>query len=256
MNRVLDFALAYARHGWPVFPLCERGKVPLAGSRGVHDATCDEAQVVAWWGRQPQLNIGCSPAGVPCLVLDIDPRHGGSRDGLDLPHTPTVLSGGGGWHLYFQPVAFRPRATAGPGLDVRAGWNPATLPPSVHASGAVYRWEVRPTVPLAPAPAWLLERITPPPPAPVKPVRTRGLEDTYQRAMQYLAAVPGVGEGERDRKVYGLARRLLDLFPTIGPDGTAHLLVTWDATRNSPPLGERIVRQKVASAARAPRMAT
>ena len=70
------YAIEYAVHHWPVFPL--RGKVPaIAGGRGVLDATCDVVIVTDWWhGPYSGCNIG---GRVPdsMVVLDVDPRHGG-----------------------------------------------------------------------------------------------------------------------------------------------------------------------------------
>ncbi|MFZ4629937.1 MAG: bifunctional DNA primase/polymerase [Blastocatellia bacterium] len=48
-----DVALAYARHGFPVFPLCPEKKVPLSGEGGFHKATIDVEQVADWWRRWP-----------------------------------------------------------------------------------------------------------------------------------------------------------------------------------------------------------
>lgn len=43
-TQILDAALQFARFGWKVFPLAPGSKVPLARSRGVHDATTDPRQ--------------------------------------------------------------------------------------------------------------------------------------------------------------------------------------------------------------------
>ena len=85
-----------------------------------------------------------------------------------LPTTPLVHSGGGGLHYYFQLSS---RGTVGntisfaPGLDTRALGGLIILPPSQHASGLPYAWDVDvdlETTPLAQAPEWLLGLIQPP----------------------------------------------------------------------------------------------
>ena len=47
MTLMVDWALAYAEHGWAVFPL--NGKIPCisknAGGPGVHGATTDPAKI-------------------------------------------------------------------------------------------------------------------------------------------------------------------------------------------------------------------
>ncbi len=107
-NPLLEFALLYARAGYPVVPLyttlepapenvvaaflrgevskqdavktakCSCGKAvctsvgkhPLP-ARGVNEATTDEAQILAWWAEHPEANVGIRmPPGK--FVLDFD----------------------------------------------------------------------------------------------------------------------------------------------------------------------------------------
>src|SRR5690242_204169 len=72
-------ALAYAGHGWHVFPLAPGGKTPIGG-HGQNDATTDREQVAAWWSATPQANIGiaCRPSGLFAVDLDV-------KDGIDGP---------------------------------------------------------------------------------------------------------------------------------------------------------------------------
>lgn len=41
-------ALAYARHGWPVFP-CRPGRKEPDTAHGFKDATIDPGRITAWW---------------------------------------------------------------------------------------------------------------------------------------------------------------------------------------------------------------
>jgi len=167
-------ALRYAAIGWPTFPLAECGKVPMVskaeGGRGYLDATTDEEQVRSWWTRWSLANIGI-PTGRRFDVLDVDPDHGGNETLAalvavhgQLPATRESHTGGGGRHFLFRPDA-RVRCSAGrlgPGLDVRGTGGYIVAPPSVHPNGRLYRWRAQ-DVALAPWPAWLLDRILPPP---------------------------------------------------------------------------------------------
>jgi len=180
----LRFARLYAQRGWPVFPVhipvrgtCSCGK-PGCHNIGKHpwtahgftDATTDMEQIRLWWEfDHPVSNIGIRTGQESKLVvLDIDPRHGGDESLRQLEakygplaKTATVLSGGGGRHLYFQHPGFRVPTISGklgPGLDIRGDSGSIVAPPSLHASGRRYQWgpgKNPDQVQLASLPAWL-----------------------------------------------------------------------------------------------------
>ncbi len=156
-------------------PECDSaGKHPISQlvPQGQKDATADPNTVCGWWEAYPDANVGiaCTEAS-GLLVIDVDPRHGGDKsyDGLraeyELPPTWTVRTGGGGWHLYFRhPGGAVRSALPGeyPGIDVK-GNGYVVAPPSVHASGKAYEWEVHPDdAPLAEVPDWLFKLIEKP----------------------------------------------------------------------------------------------
>lgn len=107
-----ESALELASCGWAVLPCRSSGpkaKAPLT-SYGKDDATTDPAVIQTWGKQWPTALVGVR---VPehLMVLDIDPRHGGSLEtlaatlGLDMmPETLSVTSGrgDGGIHLYYQ----------------------------------------------------------------------------------------------------------------------------------------------------------
>jgi hypothetical protein len=218
---MLDAALDYASRGVAVFPLwgirngrcgcgaagCQNaGKHPHRNApHGFKDATTDTATITRWWTEDPTANIG-TPTGAWCAVVDIDPRHGGD-DVLDqlerthspLPHTPEVLTGGGGRHLYFQPVAGLTNSSGkvGEGIDIRANGGYVLLPPSSHISGRDYADELLAPLfdtALAPMPSWLRDRATANGHAP-------GASSTF--------AVPAtIRDGTRNETLYKLARSL------------------------------------------------
>jgi putative DNA primase/helicase len=241
----LNAALAYARHGWLVFPShsvddgrcscgradCEHpGKHPRT-AHGVKDATTDKAVIRAWWTAHPEANVSVATGPVSGLVvIDVDPRHGGSLDfasvnGKDpIPWTPRSVTGGGGWHLLLAYPNFEVGNKTGlfPGIDVKGAGGSFVAPPSIHASGARYQWEIRPRlVPLAPLPVWLAEMLKPKP-APARPVslplpddlkeRQRELERQCRYAAKALAnealAVAGEPEGGRNDRLNAAAIKL------------------------------------------------
>src|SRR5450759_1847023 len=137
----LQYALQYARYGLQVLPLygihdghcackdgknCNRpGKHPRT-KNGVHDATTNSSQIKKWWGKWPNANIGIAAGRVSdIIVIDIDPRHNGTKTLKileakfgPLPSTMTSHTGGGGEHRYFKYPSFDVKSdTAGKVLD-------------------------------------------------------------------------------------------------------------------------------------------
>ena len=151
---MMDSAIRYASHGYRVFPLhtvmvegdctCGRRECTAVGKHprtehGVKDATTDQEQVRRWWRSFPRSNIRLA-MGNGLMVIDIDPRHGGSMETLmkiaPLPKTASVYTGGGGWHLYFTydpTLSIRNSAgLLGQGIDVRGDGGHVVAPPSLQ----------------------------------------------------------------------------------------------------------------------------
>jgi len=154
---MLEHALAYARRGWPVFPVA-RDKTPLT-VHGFKDATTDEEVVHYWFGRKAgPRNIGLAiPEGL--VVLDFDLRNGApSPDLLGLPSTKTVVTPGGGHRYYSVPEGVELAAKWMAGVDVkRAGRGYVLLPPS-NTDAGVYEWQDKRQKVVA-LPEWVLNNL-------------------------------------------------------------------------------------------------
>lgn len=153
-----EMALAYARHGWLVFPLhtvidggcdCRRpchspGKHPRT-MKGFKDATTDLDVIDRWWSMWPAANVGIRTgmeSGI--VVIDIDPRNGGLETAATLPlrRTAQVLTQGDGFHLYYlYPEEGAVAGSLGAGVDVKADGGYVAAPPSVGVDGQ-YVWVV------------------------------------------------------------------------------------------------------------------
>lgn len=195
----LATALAFARRGHAVFPVhhpvehngqiaCSCGRLcgknaakhPIAhyAPNGLRSATTESGIIKMWWElRVPEANLGVATDRL--VVIDVDPRHGGDESFAVLerehkiPPTWRTLTGGGGEHVLFacpdgveisNVVAENTdNPPLGTGIDVRARGGYIVAPPSRHISGRSYAWSVDhhpQDVLLAPAPDWLIDRLT------------------------------------------------------------------------------------------------
>jgi putative DNA primase/helicase len=218
-----DAALACARHYLAIHPcwwtkggVCQCRKGRRCESPGKHPilerwqdvATTDPALIERWWSRWPHANIGiaCGPSGI--LVLDIDPRHDGDETLRDLiaqygalPETPEVLTGGGGRHIYFAAPEGITNASPFAGIDIRGEGGFVVAPGSIHASSNTYEWEVSchpDSMPIAPAPRWLLDLLR-------QPLAAQGAPATHPRAAPMAERIP---EGGRHRALLSIAGTL------------------------------------------------
>ena len=129
-NAHLDAAVRYAEHGWPVFALQPGTKVPLPKSHGLLEATTDERQVVRWFERHPDRNIGVATGQPGPDVLDVDTKgersngygawNGLKREGLIGKPQGIVRTPSGGMHAYWRGTDQRSGALKEHGLDYRA----------------------------------------------------------------------------------------------------------------------------------------
>jgi putative DNA primase/helicase len=216
MSALGEAAVRYARRGWFVFPAAPRGKTPIT-KRGMLDATTDEGLVAAWWEQWPQANIGISCGPSRLLVVDLDgedavlawadlaARHGGH------PRTLAARTGKG-FHGYFSGEGRSSAGRIGAKIDTRGAGAYVIAPPSVHGSGAVYRW-IDATLDPVPAPEWLTEALDngrPEPPIGERRRLPEGVPFTpYGRSA--LAAITeemaATVEGERNSTLNALAYR-------------------------------------------------
>jgi hypothetical protein len=189
---LLQWAIAYATHGTPVFPCCPwdgayndykgnsiKAKAPLV-AHGFKDATTDVNQIGRWWETLfPFAMIGrMVPADQVCS--DIDPWKGGKLSDLQAivgfplgrePATQSTWSGrnDGGTHLFFQrPLGPLVSTKLPKGIDLRVGGNHYTIiAPSIHPeTGGAYAWMWDNQAPVQPCPPELADLL-------VQPERTK-----------------------------------------------------------------------------------
>jgi hypothetical protein len=243
-------ALAYAARGWSVIPAEPRGKRPVIAWQEFQQRIAAADEIAAWFRRWPRANVAVVTGAVSRLVvLDIDPRHGGTESlatlqdaRRPLPKTIEALTGGGGRHLYFAHPGgdVRNRVGLAPGIDLRGDGGCVIAPPSVHPSGEPYAW-VRAhgpdDVPAARMPVWLQQWPGDDPGRAGRPV-------AHWREL----ARSGVREGERNNAVASFAGHLLRRG--VDPEVVRELLLAWNRSRCDPPLPDSEVRATVESITR------
>lgn len=167
----LQAALDYLRMGWYPIPLCwpdeegncgcgrghgrrgrhnedtgdagkEIGKAPLLG--GYLELRPTAADIVKWWTRWPEANIGIllEPSGLVVIDLDSDGALN-LVEQLGYPTCPQVARNGQVKHLYFlrgdAPAIRVIKPASLPGIDILAGGY-VVAPPSRHKDGGRYEW--------------------------------------------------------------------------------------------------------------------
>lgn len=159
--------------GFSVFPIRASSKKP-AINWGQYQKVLPTAEECVKWDHADN-NIGIATGRISdCFVLDIDGEAGSKTLSQlialhgELPDTPVVKTGNG-QHYYFRYTPHHiirnltGKSVHGevlPGIDVRGDGGYAVSPPSVHPNKTAYEWIVNPwQVPLADAPAWLLDKV-------------------------------------------------------------------------------------------------
>jgi hypothetical protein len=180
-GRMLDAALAYAAHGFPIFPLSKRSKAPipkadrnthgkkLVRTGGFYKATTDPVIITQWWYRNEHLiGMPMGPAS-SVFAIDIDTAED-HADGIaewekiTAEHgeidTREHLTATGGRHLILkydddQPIGCS-RGLLPDGIDVKGRGGYIVMPPS-RRKDRDYRvgLDVDPIDP----PHWLIEMI-------------------------------------------------------------------------------------------------
>lgn len=242
----LEAALAYAAQGLLVLPVAPGGKQPLNrhGSRG---ASADPATIQGWWQRWPDAGVGIATGPESGLVvIDIDKKP--DIDGEEtlaglrprtLPRSWECLTGGGGRHLYLRYPRCRVGCSPlGPGVDVRGDGGFVVAPPTLHANGRRYRWEVGlhpEETALSDMPSWLVDVLAARD-APTDQTRTRG------------GRADTIREGQRNATLTSYAGSMRNRGMTW--ESILSALNAENEARCSPPLDRREVERIAASVAR------
>ncbi len=241
-NQKLEQALSLLKLGWSVIPL-GIDKKPLIEWKPFQAKRGSEEQIKEWFSK-PEVNIGVITGKISNLiVVDIDPRHGGTEEDFKEVQTIKSATGGGGWHYYFQYVeGVQNSANIKPGIDIRGEGGYVVVPPSSHSSGKDYEWITAPdtTDKLIPLPEFIKEWIA----------NQKGKPATNGKS-RVNNLLNGVEEGNRNESAASVVGKLLKRFKKDEWESEAWpLFQAWNK-QNNPPLSDDELRATFESIARA-----
>ena len=199
----LETALLYLDRGWSVIP-CYSNKMAMVSWKPFQKKLPTKDQIIKWWTASPNANIAIITGKLSNLtVVDVDPRNGGSNQGMNFI-TPTVKTGGGGWHYYFKFDGSKKRI-GGVGIDIQSEGSYVIAPPS--KTTGVYEWLIEG------------DPITLP----------EGFKETKTK-------YKGVSQGERNNMAASVCGSLLKQFDENQWESKVWpMLLAWNST-NTPPL--------------------
>jgi hypothetical protein len=229
-----------------VFPLKPKGKEPLTDDpkresrcppheHGLKDATTDLATIDAWWSMHPTANVALRTGDV-FDVLDLDGPEAVEKfrifcdeHSID-PATirKAVAKTSKGWHYFFNASGCGNRARMlGAPIDWRGKGGYVVAAPSIHPSGALYRWVVNLAGGLPDVPQALRDVLEPAAAVPLRPTLVRttfgeGEHDAYfKKAFEAeLERVKAAQTGERNVTVFNAMCNVIELVNS-GLDATA-----------------------------------
>ena len=150
---ILAAAETYARLGWHMLPLADRGKKPVINAWQVN-ASSDMAVIEGWWRERPTANLGVQ-LGQRSGIIDIECDSREAELALQRlfndnpPATCCYRSTRGTHRLFKWREGMVPQAMFKfEGIEFRLGGGDlgalSVFPPSMHSTGNKYTWLVAP----------------------------------------------------------------------------------------------------------------
>lgn len=142
-----EWALYYLRRGWSVVPVRRGEKIPAVPWHQYQHRRATLAEIEDWF-TDPTMGVGIVTGAISnIIVLDFDGSLGAETEAQILPRIgvgPVALTGGGGAHRIMAHPGRKVFTRTGvlPGMDVRGDGGFIVAPPSIHASGRQYSWDV------------------------------------------------------------------------------------------------------------------
>ncbi len=250
----LTWALELLSFGFT--PIPERNKTPMVAWKrdyGIDKRKPTEDEIREWFANGESIGILTGKFhGI--VVVDADSDEAVQYVQLTTGGSPLRVVSSRGKHFYFRHPGFSVKTNRRldqPPVDVKGEGGKATGPGSLHKSGMIYRLDdgcdlvsVK-ELPIY-NPSWFPE---PSAKIPERKSNTGKVADadSLDRAVRYLAKIPGSGKGNRNQQTFKAACSAIRDFG-VDYDAGVMLLNSWDEQVNDPPLGTREIQTIVASA--------
>lgn len=253
-----DIAIELAdKHGFAVFTLAYKTKVPHKGSHGFKDATRDRVKIEAMFAEHPDSNIAVAGGAVSgnIGIIDLDLDENGAYDGREelsdwqaehgrFPETACVVTGRGGLQLYFRfpdgtPDSYKNEVVH---VDFRGEKGYAMLPGSIHPNGNEVYWDLDPDEqPIADADENVIAFVEH-----FRPETTEKGEDGASGKKKPFELPDVLREGARDETIYKYA--CSERAKNTPKDVVLVPARAYNEKHCEPPLPDSIIVQKVESA--------
>ena len=228
-NDIQKHMLEYLKKGFSVIPI-GIDKRPLIPSWKEYQSRKPTSEEIAkWCSTLNPVGIGIVTGTISGIaVLDIDV--GAEMKGLDLSPTPSVRTGGGGWHHYYKfPSSGTIQCSNGfrNKMDFKAEGGYIIAPPSLHKSGNRYEWSIPfENEDFAEMPAWLRQE----------------LEQKGSSKKDWDKITAGVGKGERNDTAAAYIGKILRGLSEADWESVGWgSAIAWNKN-NTPPLPEKELR--------------
>ena len=228
-NILKDALFLSEKLGWSIIPV-STNKRPLIEWKKYQQIKATSEEITDWFVSYPDANISVVTGKISNLVIvDIDPKNGGSDKDFSGINTVKVKTANNGWHFYFQfEEGVTNSAGIRSGIDIRGEGGYAVLPPSILESGNHYEWLMSPhaSTPIIPLPDF------------VKTWIANSKTQTGSTSNWNAEALHGVGEGVRNQTAASVAGKLLKRFKEDEWESEAlPLFQAWNL-KNNPPLSD------------------
>lgn len=244
---LLEAALGYAARGWRIVPLRPSGKVPTLNA-WQRTSSCHPEMVEHWWKLNPLANVGVQ-LGPRSGIVDVecDTAEAETALGLligDAAEPTCCFQASRGKHRLYKWAAGLPDQAVVKidGVELRLGGGDkgaqSVFPPSVHESGAMYRWLVTPEeCEPATLPKGIVARLRE-----FGGGETTATEKKPRSDIEWERILEGVEEGMRNETSAAFCGKLLSELIDVFDGGTVtrawKLIRAWNTT-NKPPLDEK-----------------